>query len=513
MPPTEFIGPSIDWFALSPLLTLVGGALAILLVGALTPAWPRGWYATATAITAGAAGVLAWFNWLEIDRSGPGFLVAGALSFDVLAQFITLIICGGVILVALISDDAIRASGTEAPEVYGLYLLAASGAVVMAMANDLIVLFIGLESLSLALYVLAASARRRPASQESGLKYFVLGGFASALFLYGVALVYGGTGSTNLSAIIDEFQGPVPIVDNDMMTLAGIALIVVGFGFKMGAIPFHQWVPDVYQGAPSPVTAFLGSIGKAAAFGAVLRVLVIGLPFFRDDWGPVLWIMAVLSLLGGPILAVVQRDVKRMVAYSSIGHVGFMLAGVEATSRSAGEQTLGFGMPSVVLYLLFYGVITIGTLGVITVVARSTGGDTSLASLAGLSHRRPLLAVGLTVLLLAQAGVPFTTGFIAKFGVIWAAVESGSYAIAVIALVAAVIAAFVYLRIMVTVWMAHGEQLADAEHDDGPDTTAPIRVPISAGVGIGLAAVFTVVFGVAPMWLVNVADAVNNYSR
>jgi NADH-quinone oxidoreductase subunit N len=510
-----FAGPEIAWFALSPLLVLLAGALVLLVVGALTPAWPRGWYATVAAFTAGAAGVLSLINWIGIQSDGPSTLVGGALAFDVLAQFITMIICGVLLLVVLISDDEVRSSGVDQPEVYALYLLAGLGGIVMAAANDLIVLFIGLESLSLAFYVLAASARRRRSSQESGLKYFVLGGFASAIFLYGIALIYGGTGSTNLGEIVASFQGPVTTGQNDAVTLAGIALLIVGLAFKIGAVPFHQWIPDVYQGAPSPVTALLGSVGKAAAFGAVLRVLVIGLPFFRDDWGPVIWVLAIASLLVGPVLAAIQTDVKRMVAYSSVTHVGFMLAGVEAMSGSAGEAELGFGMPAVVLYLLFYGVITVGTLGVITVVARASGGDTSLASLAGLHTRRPMLAVGLTVLLLAQAGVPFTTGFVAKFGVIWAAVESKSYAIALIALIAAVVAAFVYLRIMVTVWLSDdGAASAMTGVEVDADLVArPVEVPVAAGLGIAVATGFTVVFGIIPMGLVEAALAVTDYVR
>ena len=515
MPTEAFAGPSVDWFALAPLLVLVGGALGLLLLGALTPRWRPGWYAFATASVLGATGVLAVVNWVSIGDDGPRTLMGGALAFDVLAQFLTIVICATTLLVVLVSDDALRASDLDEPEVYALYLLAAVGAIVMAAANDLIVLFIGLESLSLALYVLAASARRRSGSQESGLKYFVLGGFASAVFLYGIALVYGGTGSTDIGGIIASLQGPVVTGSDDTLTLAGIALLVVGLGFKVGAVPFHQWVPDVYQGAPTPVTALMGSVGKAAAIGAMVRVLVIGLPFFRDDWGPVIWVLAVASLVIGPILAFVQTDVKRIIAYSSITHVGFMLAAIEAASATAGEPEPGFGIPAVVLYLLFYGVITVGTLGVVTVVARSSGGDTSLAALAGLHSRRPLLAVSLTILLLAQAGVPFTTGFVAKFGVIWAAVESTSYAIALVALIAAVIAAFVYLRVMITVWLADdsaaSSMIGIAVDDASIDR--PIRVPVAAGLAIVAAAAFTVIAGILPMTLVDLALDVTSFAR
>lgn len=525
MPVNEFVGPEVEWFALSPLIVLVLGALAMLLIGAMTPRWPRGLSALAAASVAGAAGVLAIINWVGITDDGPRTLVAGAMAFDALAQFITLIIVGALILVILVSDDEVRASGVDEPEVYALYLLAAAGGVVMGAANDLIVLFIGLESLSLALYVLAASARRRSGSQESGLKYFILGGFASAVLLYGIALIYGGTGTTNLGRIVAQLQGSVTTGSSDALTLAGIALLLVGLGFKVGSVPFHQWVPDVYQGAPSPVTALMGSVGKAAAFGAMLRVLVIGLPLFRDDWRPVIWVLALVSLIVGPLLAAVQTDVKRMIAYSSVAHVGFMLLGVEAVGRRAGEADLGSGMPSVVLYLLFYGIITVGTLGVVTVVARSADGDTSLRGLVGLSARRPSMALALTVLLLAQAGVPFTTGFVAKFGVIRAAVEAQSYALAIIAMVAAIVAAFVYLRIMITVWARTDAEVvavvgASAEVSDTAELPsveesagARLSVPAAAAVAIGAAALFTVVFGIEPVWFIDLAQNVNDYAR
>ena len=244
----------------------------------------------------------------------------------------------------------------------------------MASANDLIVLFLGLEILSIALYVLAASNRRRSASQESGIKYFVLGGFSSAFFLYGVALLYGGVGSTNFTTIITSLNTSVSLDRKDGMILAGIALLIVGLGFKTSSAPFHFWAPDVYQGAPSPITGFMASAGKAAAFAALLRVLVVALPNWRDDYRPVIWVLAVLTLLVGAIMAVVQTDVKRMLAYSSINHAGFMLVGVEAASHLAGNPDPGTGISAVLIYLLLYTVLVTGTFAVVALVAgRATG--------------------------------------------------------------------------------------------------------------------------------------------
>lgn len=504
-----FVGPEVQWFALSPMLVLLGGALFMMVAGALTPTWPKGLYAATSATIAGAAGALAMFQWDDITDDGPITLVGGAIAFDTLAMFMTITISIAVLLVSLLTDEFIRDTPNDGPEFYALYQVAAIGGIVMASANDLIVLFLGLETLSLALYVLAASNRRSIASAESGIKYFVLGGFASAFFLYGIALIYGATGSTNISEMVLALQTGVDVDTPDALALAGVALLIVGLGFKVAAAPFHVWTPDVYQGAPSPVTAFMASAGKAAAFAAMLRVLVIALPFYRDDWRPVIWVLAILSLVIGSFLAVVQTDVKRMLAYSSVSHAGFLLVGVEAAAHRAGEADAGNGMPAVVLYLMLYSVLVIGSFGVVTVVSRGAAdspdgmrdGDTSLDSFKGLAKRRPVLALAFTVFLLAQAGVPFTSGFIAKFGVIQAAVEEGSYAIAVIAMVAAVVAAFLYLRIMVNMW------LADAEDDSS------LPIPLSAGLAIGAAAAFTLVVGIIPGWLIDAADTVTAIAR
>jgi NADH-quinone oxidoreductase subunit N len=498
----EFVAPPVEWWHISPIIALVSGGLLLLVLGALTPTWPRGGYAALTSLTALTAGVLALFQWDEISDEGPTTLLSGALAFDNLTQFLTITICAAIILVALTTGDDLHAGGRDAPEVYALMLVSATGGVVMAAANDLIVLFLGLETLSLALYVLAASDRERSSSRESGIKYFVLGGFASAFFLYGIALVYGGTQSTNISDIVDAFQGSMLIDGSDSLVLAGIALLIVGLGFKVAAVPFHVWTPDVYQGAPTSVTAFMASVGKAAAFAAMLRVLVVALPFHRDDWRPVIWVLAVLSLVVGSVVAVVQNDVKRLLAYSSISHAGFILVGVEAAGHRAGEGDIGDGMPSVVLYLLLYSVLTIGSFAIVSVVARQAGGDTSIDAFDGLSSRQPLLALSLTVFLLAQAGVPLTSGFIAKWGVIQAAVEEDSYAIAIIAMVTAVIGAYVYLRVMVSVWLR-----------EAPDGVGRGSVPLMTGLAVAAAAIFTVAVGVWPQWLLDAADQVNNYAR
>lgn len=489
-----FTSPEVAWFALTPLLVLLGGGLVLLVLAALTPRWPRGLYAAFSATTAGTALVMSFVLWDDITDKGAKTLMAGALAFDGFAMLATIIVCIAILLVSLVTDDYLRREQMDGPEIYALYLMAGIGAIVMASANDLIVLFLGLEVLSLAMYVMAASHRRRLNSQESGLKYFILGGFSSAIFLYGVALLYGGTGSTNIGKIVTSFATNVDTSRKDALVLAGVALLLVGLAFKVAAVPFHFWTPDVYQGAPTPVTSFMASVGKVAAFGAMLRVLVSALPNWRDDWRPAIWVIAVLTLVVGSLLAVVQTDVKRMLAYSSISHAGFILVGVEAAGHRAGEPDRGLGGPSVLLYLLLYSVLVIGTFAVVSLVSRSGDEATDISAFRGLGRSRPALALGMTVLLLAQAGVPLTSGFVAKFGVIEAAITEHSYAIAIIAMLASVIAAFLYLRIMVSMWITDPET-ADLAREK-------VRVPFSTGLAIVLCVGFTLVVGFSPDWLV-----------
>lgn len=516
-----FQGPDVHWFALSPLLVLIGTAMFLLLAGALTPTWPRGLYGIVMASAAIAAGGLAMFQWDDVTDGGPATIVGQALAVDVFAEFVTIAICAALVVVALVTSDFLHREGTDGPEVYALFLAAAAGGVVMASANDLIVMFLGLETLSLGLYVLAASNRRRRQSQESGIKYFLLGGFSSAFFLYGIALVYGATGSTNISTIAESFSSTVSVDGNDALVLAGVALLLVGFGFKIAAAPFHVWTPDVYQGAPTPVTSFFASVGKVAAFAGLVRVLMVALPYYRNDWRPVVWALALLSLLVGSVLAVVQTNVKRMLAYSSINHAGFILVGLEAAGHRAGLADSGPGVPSVVVYLITYAVLVAGTFGIVALVARRGDAATDLDSFRGLSRQQPVLAVGLTVLLVAQAGVPFTSGFIAKFGVISAAVDEHSYAIAIIAMLTAVIASFLYLRIIVSTWMQ--EDAATAIDDgaagdvavatEGVGALAPVTVPLASGIAITAAVVFTIVVGIYPGWLLDAAESAKVFAK
>lgn len=477
----SFVGPAIDWYRLSNVLVILGGALVLLLVGSLTPTWRKGMYALGSAVTCGASAVMTVLLWRDLGDKDSVPLVGNTLTLDRFGLLAMLAMTVSVLLVSLVVNDHLEREGEDGPEVYGLMLTALIGGYVMVAANDLLVLFLGLETLSLAFYLLVASSRKRATSGEAGLKYFILGGFASAFFLYGIALIFGVAETTNVAKIAQGFAG-VNVQASDAMTLAGIALLLVGFGFKVALVPFHVWTPDVYQGAPTPITALMASVGKTAAFVALARVFLVALPGRSDDWAPAVFALAVVTLLVGSALAVVQTDVKRMLAYSSISHAGFILVGLEAASHG-GSTDAGLGVQSVGSYVVIYSLLVIGTFAVTSAVAQD--GEASLDIFKGLGRTNPVLALCMTTLLLAQAGVPLTSGFIAKFGVIRAAVSAESYSLAVIAMVAAVVAAYLYLRIMVSMWLQDGA---------GRRATVSIATRVAIGASVGM----TVVLGVAP---------------
>jgi NADH-quinone oxidoreductase subunit N len=435
------------------------------------------------------------------------------------------------LLTALVGDGYLRREGVEGPEFQVLAMMSASGAMMMGAANDLIVIFLGLEIMSIALYVLAAMNPKRAESGEAALKYFVLGAFSSAVFVYGIALTYGATGSTNLPQIADYLSKNV-VVSNGVL-LGGLALLLVGFGFKIAAVPFHMWSPDVYQGSPSPITGFMAAVAKAGAFAALLRVFVSSFGTVRTDWQPIVWGLALLSLVLGAAVALLQKDVKRMMAYSSINHAGFILLGVAAATTR--------GVSASLYYIFTYVFLVIGSFAVITVMARDGDTGHQVTDYRGLAKRQPLLAAAFVALLLGQAGAPFTTGFLAKFGVVGAAVDAHAYVMASVAMVSAAIAAFFYLRVAVTMYSPVGpigsadevgESVAGPEGSAPPPTTAgpmatedvtagddpvtslrvltdappsesvtdrgPVSVPPLTALVIGVSVAFTIVFGIIP---------------
>ncbi len=463
------VTPHIRYVAILPEIVMLGGAVVLLAVGALVERQLRVRVATlgTLAVSAAALGVSLW-QWADVTGNGAFTAVDHAVVVDGFGALVNVLVSCAMFLTALVADGYLRREGVEGAELHVLAMVSATGAMIMGSANDLIVVFLGLEILSIALYVLAAFNHRRAASGEAALKYFILGSFSSAVFVYGIALVYGATGSSNLAQIAGFLAKNV--LASDGLLLAGMSLLIVGFAFKVAAVPFHMWTPDVYQGAPSPVTGFMAAVAKAGAFAALLRVLVSSLGLLRTDWQPVIYAIAVITLLLGAGLAVVQRDVKRMLAYSSINHAGFVLLGVEvATAR---------GVSASLYYLFAYTFMVIGSFAVVTVLGRRGDAAHDIASYRGLARRQPLLALAFAVLLLAQAGVPFTTGLWAKLQVVLAAADH-AVPLAVIAMVSAAVAAFFYLRVAVLMYTP--PPLAGAV--PGVEPPAEDAVPLGRGVG------------------------------
>ncbi len=527
--------PHIDYLSILPVLIMMGGAVLVVVVSSMTRRALGTSASTALSVLTGVAAlVAALFQWDSVTTHGAKVTIAGAVVLDGFSVLVQVTVAVAVILSAMVADGYLKREGVDGPEFHALALLSASGAMVMGAANDLIVVFLGLEILSIALYVLTAMNHKRAESGEAALKYFVLGGFSSAIFVYGIALTYGATGSTNLPQIADYLARNV-VTDNGVL-LAGMALLLVGFGFKVAAVPFHMWSPDVYQGAPSPVTGFMAAVAKVGAFAAVLRIFISSLSTVRTDWQPVVTGLAVLTLVVGAAIALAQRDVKRMLAYSSINHAGFILLGLEAADPR--------GVSASLYYLFAYTVMVVGTFAVVTVMARDGDNGHDLEDYRGLARRQPLLALALAVLLLAQAGAPFTTGFLAKLQVVSAVVAVHGYVLAAIAMLSAAIAVFFYLRLAVVMYSPTGavadpvpaEAAGDGEEggagtgavtelltfDRGSDavpglavlTGAPplddvadrrVAVPALTRAAIAISVAVTVVFGIVPAPLVDFA--------
>jgi NADH-quinone oxidoreductase subunit N len=337
---------------------------------------------------------------------------------------------------------------------------------------------------------------KRSESQEGGLKYFVLGSFSSAFFLYGIAMVYGATGSTNFIHIKIYMANNLPVQEG--LLLFGLVMLIVGLGFKIAAVPFHSWSPDAYDGAPTPAVVYMASAVKVAAFAGIVRVLVLTFSNYSADWKPVIYTIAILSMVFGALLAIVQSNVKRMLAYSSINHAGFILIAVEAASAR--------GTQAVLYYLAAYTFMIAGTFALIAVIGRTGDKRHSLADYRGLAQANPLIALVLALFLLAQAGIPFTSGFFAKFYAVTAAVDAGSWPLALVAMVSAVIAAFLYLRVVVAMYMSGPEHPDESE----PATLegGPIKVGAAAWLGIAVCFVVTIGAGIVPSAILDpAADA------
>jgi len=462
--------PTVELAPIAPELILVGTAIVVLLGGVVLRSVDRLVWLLASLAGVAAAAAAAIMLW---DREGASTVLASSVAVDRFGVVVRLIVLGVTAIGLLFGHHYLERSGEARTEFYPLMLFAAAGMTLFSVSADLIVAFLALEILSLSLYVLTGFSQRL-GSVEGAMKYFLLGAFSSAFFLFGVAMAYGATGSTSLAAISNALAGETGSV---ALALAAVGLLAVGFSFKVSAIPFHMWTPDVYQGAPTAITAFMSAGTKVAAFAAFMRVFNVAFQPLTWDWQPIVWALAAISVIVGSVLAIAQTDIKRMLAYSSISHAGFVLMGLTA----AGEV----GISAALFYLMAYAITVIGAFGVVMLVSGRGERGTSLSSYAGLASRSQLAAALLTVFVLSLAGIPPTAGFIAKVSVFSAAVEGGAWPLALIGVLASVVAAFFYLRVIVLMYMR------DPEGATEPDPSLLPRLTIAvAALGVLILGVF-----------------------
>lgn len=496
-----FTTPTLDYNLLAPILIVLGGAL----LGVLVEGFVSRIYRARIQFTLALLTVAVALGWVIKIRTKTSQLAAvDSVSIDGFGLFLqgTILALSFVALLFFAQNDHFApqasalpgseeeslaiSSGVQMTEIYPLVLFAISGMLLFPIAKDLITLFVGLEVLSIPLYVITGLARRRRLlSQEASLKYFLLGAYSSAFFVFGSAFLYGFSGSLSLSAI---GQAAAVSGNNHIFLYMGVIFISVGLLFKVGAAPFHSWTPDVYQGAPTPVTGFMAACTKVAAFGALYRIFIVAFTPLESDWRPLLTAVAILTMVGGAIAAIAQRDVKRTLAYSSITHAGFLLVGVIAFS--------GIGLSATVFYLAVYGFATIGAFGVATLVRDSTGEVGDLNRWAGLAKKSPGVATAFALFLMSFGGIPLTAGFIAKFSVFTAAYNSGDVALVVVGVISSAIALFFYLRVVLLMFFK-----------EPTDDTVTVVVPsFLVGSGIAICFVITLVLGVYPNLLYNLAQ-------
>ncbi|MEN9710414.1 MAG: hypothetical protein RL441_406 [Actinomycetota bacterium] len=492
--------PAIDYVSMQPILVVLGAAVLGILVEAFLEREHR--RMTQLVITFGALVVALYGVVTNKTESHVGLTAVNSLAIDGPAIFVQgVILLSAIVGAMFLAERGIDAQGDAfAPqasalpgsedeteftargwlqtEIWPLFLFSVGGMLIFPVANDFLTLFVALEVMSLPLYLLAGMARRRRLlSQEAALKYFILGSFSSAFLLYGSALLYGFAGSVTYGDVLTAIgQDP----GRNGLLIVGSLFVFIGLLFKVGAAPFHQWTPDVYQGAPTALTAFMGAATKVAAFGALLRVFYVALDGLRWDLAPVLWVVAGLTMLIGTIVGVAQSDIKRMLAYSSIAHAGFVLLGVLSSSAA--------GLSATLFYLLAYAFTTLGTFGIVSIVRDASGEANSLNQFAGLGKRSPLVAGTFALFLLALAGIPLTSGFTGKFAVFAAAYDAGAAPLVVLAVIASAIAAFFYVRVIVLMFFTEpqGEEVS-------------IVVPsLFTQIGLTIVAAATVVLGVVP---------------
>jgi NADH-quinone oxidoreductase subunit N len=471
----------IDYLPLLPQIILVLAGMMLMLLEAFAPAQGRKMMGRITIVATAAAAYFLSLQW----KTPPRAILHGMFIVDYFGIFFQWLFLTITAVSALISIRFNEREAMDRGEYYALLLFACSGMSLMAVSGDLILTFLGIEILSIATYVLAGFKRGDARSNESSLKYFLLGSFATAFLLYGIALIYGSTGSTNYRVIqeLASFQNT-----EQTTTLMGLMLLLVGFGFKIALVPFHTWAPDVYEGAPTPVTAFMTVGPKAAGVAALMRILTQALPFLGQDWTSVLWLLAILTMTLGNIAAVLQTNIKRMLAYSAIAHAGYILVGIVVNSSS------GFG--AVLFYLVIYSVMNLGAFSIILSFSRKGDLRVNLDDYAGLGKKAPLAAAALSLFLVSLAGIPLTGGFMGKFYLFSAAIQEGYVGLAIIGVLNSVLSVFYYFRLMVMMYMKDSPA-------DQPEPE-PMALPVAAFIVISAIGIFWL--GIAPAYMFNLAS-------
>ncbi len=466
-----------DITAVLPTLVLIVWGIGLLLVGLILPENKKSaasaWLALAGLSVTFLTSVVRW------DNPVSGF--NDAVVLDNFGLFLNLVFTIAGMLTVLLSLHYLRDRQIDRNEYYPLLLFSISGMTLMSSVNELTILFIALELLSIPLYVLAGFARPAEESEESALKYFLLGAFSSAFLIYGIALVYGGTGTTAFSEIVEGALG-----GNLALTLVGVGLILVGLAFKVAAVPFHMWTPDVYEGAPTPVTGFMSVSVKAAGFAALGRVFLLTLPSLGDDWMPAVAALAALTMILGNVVALSQSNIKRMLAYSSIAHAGYLMMGVAARNDR--------GIAGLLFYLLAYAFTNLGAFTVLTVMAHRQGEDLSFAPYTGLAKRQPWVALTMALFMFSLTGIPPTAGFVGKYYIFWAAVEADLIWLAVIGVLTSLISAFFYLRVVVAMYFSD------------PSQETPSHLYRTLVLALFLCAAGTLVLGIWPGPLLEMAQ-------
>jgi NADH-quinone oxidoreductase subunit N len=459
-----------DWWALGAVIALSAGAMLLLLLE-LFPA--RGESNRGALVSLAALAAAAWSVWQvhDVKRS----LFGGMFVHDGFTVFFTLLFCGVTAVSVLLSWDYVKRTRINHAEYYALLLSATLGMIIMAASQDLITVFVGLELMSLALYVLVGFRRGRLESNEAALKYFLLGAFSTGFLLYGIALLYGATGTTNLS-IMTTFLADSPMIKNPLLIVGGL-LLLTGLAFKIAVVPFHMWTPDAYEGAPTTVTGYMSVGAKAAAFAALLRVVLGGLSELQVDWRPILSGLAILTMTVGNVTALLQNNLKRMLAYSSIAHAGYVLIAVIAGGADGASAAL--------FYLAVYSLMNLGAFGLLSVLGRGRDERVLIADVAGLGFRQPFLSLAMAVFMLSLGGIPPFAGFMGKVYVFSTAVKAGLVPLVIVGVLNSAVSVFYYLRVTVAMYMQEPQ-----------GEPVPVAWTVPAVVGVAVAMLLTVWWGV-----------------